>query len=323
LISFSTIIITHGREELLWKCLDSLRPECESWQLIIVANGKKLSDSVESFARSLAPVVEIIELQDRQTPGKARNLALEKVLFDWVFFIDDDAYVLENYFKIVAPVLEKSTVDVLGGPDSPARGMSRFSLALALALSSPFCSGMTYSRHRSMGGRIQAASEEILTSCNLWIRTALIQGRPFPEDFKRAEETYVLLNLQQQGAHLFYHPALRVGHHRRQFFREIISPTFQAGRYRAKLIKEKRGSSLFYLLPAVFVGLHLMIFLDLNVFIMMMRLYLGVIVLMSLNLSLGHRRGSLVIEIALLHYVIVFLYGCGTIFQWARWYRDE
>jgi GT2 family glycosyltransferase len=57
-VSFSVLIITHGREELLLKCLDSLRPSVEKWQLIIVANGLPLSNEVIQKAHSLTSEVD-------------------------------------------------------------------------------------------------------------------------------------------------------------------------------------------------------------------------------------------------------------------------
>jgi hypothetical protein len=49
-VSFSVIIVTHGREELLSKCLDSLRPGVDDWQLVLVANGKELSEKIPAIS---------------------------------------------------------------------------------------------------------------------------------------------------------------------------------------------------------------------------------------------------------------------------------
>lgn len=315
MISFSVIIITHGREELLLKCLDSLRPPVSDWQLILVANGLSLSELVTQKARSLTQDAEIIELGQKETPGKARNLAIQQVRHEWVFLIDDDAYLYPKYFETLAPHLQNEKIDVLGGPDAPAKGMDSFSEALAITLASPFCTGMTYSRHTARGSQLTPATEETLTSCNLWIRSRCLKEIHFPEDYLRTEETSLLLDLERSGAKLYYHPRLVVGHHRRKDFKSLLHPTFYAGYYRSKVMRDKgKGSGVFWL-PAIFVILHLSLVYNLDVFWFLARIYLSIIVLMSMNLANRYRRMNLFLHISLLHYFIVFFYGAGFLAQ--------
>jgi glycosyltransferase involved in cell wall biosynthesis len=314
-ISFSVLIITHGREELLLKCLDSLRPSFSEWQLILVANGLGLSEQVLQKAHSLTQDVEIIELGQKATPGKARNLALQSVHHEWVFLIDDDAYVYPNYFETVMPHLQNEKIDVLGGHDAPAKGMDSFSEALAITLASPFCTGTTYSRHTSRGTQLMPATEQTLTSCNLWIRTRCLKDIHFPEDYFRTEETSLLLDLERSGAKLYYHPRLIVGHHRRKDFKSLMHPTFYAGYYRARVMRDKAiGSGVFWL-PAIFVLLHLSLIYNVEVFWFLARIYLSIIVLMSMNLASRYRRMGLFVHISALHYFIVFIYGAGFLAQ--------
>lgn len=312
MVSFSVLIITHGREELLLKCLDSLRPPSRDWQLILVANGSPLSQEVENKARSLTESVEILNLAQKENPGRSRNLGVELVEHEWVFLIDDDAYLLPNYFETALPILEQGRIDVLGGPDTPAKGMNSFSVALAIALASPFCTGRTFGRHQSKGKKLIPATEESLTSCNLWIRTHLLKENKFPEDYLRTEETALLLDLEEQGAHMFYHPLLKVAHHRRKTLRSLIHPSFYAGFFRSKVMREKKvkGGEFFWL-PAFFVLLHSLLFLSPVVFWYLARMYLAIVVMMSINLSSRRQRIGLFIHVALLHYLIVVLYGLG------------
>lgn len=314
MVSFSVLIITHGREELLLKCLDSLRPPLEKWQLVIVANGLDISDKVLSLARELCPEVEVLQLESKLTPGMARNEGIKLIKYEWTYLIDDDAYVYPQYFEKALPLLEQSRIDVLGGPDTAAKGMDHFSEALALALSSPFCTGKTFGRHRRKGRELIEANEEILTSCNLWIRSQLLHEVKFPEDYLRTEETALLIDLGKKGAHMYYHPELVVGHHRRKNFKSLFWPTFFAGYYRSKVLRDKKvkGALLFWA-PALFVFLHFIVFIDLQTFWFLTRTYVGLIVLMSLNLASRRHKVGLFPYTALLHYFIVFVYGLGFI----------
>lgn len=323
MVSFSVLIITHGREELLLKCLDSLRPQGATWQLVIVANGIPVSDGVVTKAKALTSEVDILSLAERERPGKSRNLGIELVRHEWTFLIDDDAYAYPRYFETALPLLQQEGIDVLGGPDAPAKGMDYFSQALALTLTSPFCTGPTFGRHQRKGTQLVPATEEMLTSCNLWIRTSLLRAHPFPEDYKRTEETALLLDLQKLGAHLFYHPALQVGHHRRKTLKSLWHPTFYAGFYRSKVLKEKSpGKEWIFWMPSLFVLLHLTLFFSLPLFLILARIYLTLVVMMGLNLGARYRRLSLFPAIAFLHHFIVFVYGLGFLSHRMGWHGN-
>jgi GT2 family glycosyltransferase len=315
-VSFSIIIVTHGREELLTKCLDSLPMNLENWQLIVVANGKELSLDSISKAQNLTPHFTLLQTDEILNPGKARNLAIEVVQGEWIYFLDDDAYVLPGYWQMVQELLKDLKIDVLGGPDTPAKGMNALSHSLALALSSPFCTGSTFSRHKSTGNKLQLCDEEKLTSCNLWVRKSALGDVKFPEDYIRAEETLFLQKLKNLGRGLYYHPKLKVAHYRRSKLKDLWRPTFYAGFCRSKLMKEKlkKGNEAFYL-PSFFVLLHLLFFIEPDSFWYLVRMYVSIIVFVSMSLAMRARNFWLFPLIALLHYFIVFLYGVGFIAQ--------
>lgn len=294
------------------KCLDSLKPRVENWQLIIVENGKELSPEIKAKAESLTNQFTLLSSDIQLTPGKARNIAMESVQGEWIFFLDDDAFLLPNYWDVIGPLLQDPKIEVVGGPDAPAGGMNALSLSLALTLSSPFCTGATFGRHKSFGTKLQYADEERLSSCNLWVRKSALEGIIFPEDYIRAEETVFLQKLSKSGKGMFYHPKLKVAHFRRSKLSKLFRPTFYAGYYRSKLMKEKlrRGNEAFWL-PAFFVLLHLTIILDPAIFWYLVRIYLGIIVLVSLSLAMRARRIYLFPLITFLHWFVVFMYGVG------------
>ncbi len=311
-VSFSIIIVTHDREKLLSKCLDSIRPVHTNWQLVLVANGKELSQEILDKISSISTNVTILKTESQLTPGKARNLAIESCQNDWIYFLDDDAYILPGYWDTLAPLLEETKIDILGGPDNPASGMNFIGESLAIALSSPLCSGTTFSRHKSFGKKLIVANEENLTSCNLWIKRSALGGQKFPEDFLRAEETVLLQDLHSNGKKMFYHPKLMVGHHRRDKLRQIARPSFLAGLYRSKAMNmgAKTSNSIFWL-PSVFVLLHSIYFLDPFIFWYFARMYVGLILFMSLAITSRERKWVLFPAVAFFHYFIVFLYGVG------------
>ena len=316
MVSFSVIIVTHGREELLSKCLDSLRPGVDDWQLVLVANGKELSEKILEKISLISNNVVILKNDTQLSPGKARNLAIESCSHEWLFFLDDDAYVLPTYWEFLFPLLEEPKIDILGGPDRAPVDMNYVGQGLALALSSPFCSGSTYIRHKPFGKKLIEADEEKLTSCNLWMRKSLFNSLKFPENFKRAEETVLLQSLKLDGKKMFYHPKLMVAHHRRERITEIIKPSFFAGIYRSKSMNmNKQISNSLFWLPAIFVLLHGIFFIDTFIFWYLARMYLGVILFMSLAITSKEKKINLLPAVMFFHYMIVFLYGLGFLYE--------
>lgn len=288
---FTILIISHGKEELLSKCLDSL-PKRDDVQVIIKV------------------------IDENTGPGLARNQALNEALGQWVLFLNEDSYVSAHYWENVLPLLADPKIDVLGGPILPAAGIGPISRSLSLALASPFCSGVTFARYQGLGKKLVSADEEKLSIGNLWVRRSLLNENKFQEDYLRGEEILLLQQLKGEGAGVYYHPKLSIYH-----FHEMRPlDFFWEGFYRSRIMNRKLGTGQeVYWLPAFFVLLHLLVFVDLNLFLTLAKLYAGIIVFVGLGLSMRSRRPWLFPLVALMHYLVVFFYGVGLILEKAKY----
>lgn len=317
MVSFSVVIVTHGHEDVLTKCLNSLNPAGVEWQLILFANGKDLSEDILNKASSLTPHFTHLQTDIKHTPGKARNLALESAEGEWIFLLDESSFVLSGYWELIQSLIFDPKIDVLGGPEVPAVGLNSLSLSYSMALSSPFCSGSTFVRHKSSGKKLQHADEGKLTIHNLWLRKSAVEGVTFPEDYPAAEEILYLQKIEKLGKGIFYHPKLRVAHLRQTTLSEIRRTSFSSGFYRAKSMKAKIVKVKdFFWVPPFFVLLHFTLFLEPVVFWYLVRMYAGIILFVSMGLALKVKRFYLFPLIAFLHYFILFTYGLG--FMWQR-----
>ena len=316
MVSFSLILLSEGREELLLKCLESISLLTPNWQLVIVSNGHALGEKVLAKAKALTHETDFVQLPHVETPGKAKNVGLQHVKYDWTFFLDEDCYVLTRYFEIILPFLSLEKIDVLGGPEIAAKGVNQFSQALAITFASPFCSGPSFARYTSKGRHLISCGEESLSSSNLWARTHLLKEVSFSEDDQISEGTALIVDLEQRGAHLYYHPGLLVGRYQTENLQSVLRSVFKRGHYRSRTIKEKsiHGRALFWL-PPLFVVLHLLVYLSPILFWSLFRFYFGIIVMMSLNLGARRKKLGLFPLISMLHYLIVLAYGLGFLSQ--------
>ena len=312
MVSFSVVIISHGQEEQLQKCLGSLRPACENWQIILVGNGSPIGQANVDFARALTPDVEVVTHAEKQTMGKARNAGIALVKHEWIYFVDESAYLSPKYFEHVVPFLNQERIEILGGPEVFAKAMNGFSQAFAITLGSPFCSGKSFSRHQPKGRSLIPATEEMLTSANLWIRTHLVREVVFAEEYRHKEDTAFLVDLANHGAKMFYYPSLIVARFKEVTLKDVWRDTFDSGFYRSAFMKEKTNAGSFsFWLPALFVLSHLLVFVAPHAAWLFARIYLGLVVMMSLNLAARKQKLPLFLSISFLHYFIVFVYGLG------------
>lgn len=317
MISISLIIITQGRPDHLMKCLSSVLELPKDLELIVISNGEVLEERVRDYIAQNFSHFNIIETPSKLTPGEARNLAIKNTTeSEWLFFLDDDAYLAQGYWEIAQKYLLLKETDVLGGPDMAPPDMSYFSQAVSTVLTSPFCTGLTFSRHYPLGKRIQFATEENLTSAQLWIRRKLFDHLEFPTRYKRGEESLVLAKLSEMGFGMFYHPKLRIYHYRRSHLFAVLKVNFKGGYYRSQMMKEKVDFSWSYFLPSIFVLLHLSAFFDFSSFLDLAKIYLLLITCISLGISQRQRKLHTAPVVFLLHYFIVMTYGLG--FMWGR-----
>ncbi|WP_408096966.1 glycosyltransferase family 2 protein [Peredibacter sp. HCB2-198] len=320
--SLSIIIISQGSDERLLKCLDALQVPEMQWQLILHIHGKPLTAAVRAKAESLTSSVLILENPEHLNSGKAKNIALNEAEGEWVCFLNEDATLARGYWDILRPLLSESKIEVLGGIDVMASGMSALSRAQGIALSSPFCAGTTFVRHQASGSKLQEGNEEKISQTHIWVRRSVIGNTRFPENYKRGDEVLFLQELKKKGVGMYYQPRLKVYLFRAQRFSEIFRSTFYAGYYRSKIMREKLTPSAgVFWLPAVFVLLHAMILLDLHTFISLARLYLAIVTFVSLALASRAKSTWLFPIVAILHYFIVLIFGVGFLTE--RLFKDK
>lgn len=316
MIKVSVLIVTYKREALLLNCLNSLS-ELEKFfdlELILFVNGQSLNSEAYTEIKAKFKNLTVLE-EKRVTPGVARNMAMNKATGDWIFFIDDDASLPEGYGASVSKIFSEHTDwESFGGPDAVTKNSDTFQQSLAIALSSPFCTGPTYRRHTPKDKDIYLGSEKDLTSCHLWVKREVITNNKiiFAEEFHRGEETTFLQDLAKGGVSLWVVPRLWVFHERRKTFFELLRPLFFGGYYRSAI---SPGLFQVFALPSVMVLGHGLIFFNPLLFILLFEIYFCLIAIISFGLCLKAKKIKCTPYVIVLHYVMVTLYGIGYLYQ--------
>jgi GT2 family glycosyltransferase len=257
------------------------------------------------------------------TPGEARNRLLKDEKADWIYFIDDDAFVDPGIFdRFQKALLKNPEASVMGGPNLTPAGSSSFQKNLGAALSSRFATFKTVDRYLAFG-EARFCGEEALILCNLFVRHSVLPENPFPTDLICGEENHLLRRLTEQGVTLIHSPDLSVSHERRGTLSKLITQVTHYGISRGQsMVHERRARHWAYALPSVCVitGLILLARWALGfglspALVILTSFY----ILLSLAAAIRARSpGTSVLFIACLFFFIHVSYGVGVILGIAR-----
>ena len=270
------LIVSSGRPQLLARCLESIWREFHSISLLqihILINGKDTvsENLVQEF--TLGRQIENLHLkktENRLPPGEARNLLLKNISLGWVGFIDDDAFLPENY--VVNFLRVRATepwAQIIGGPNLNAASENAFAEACSHALASPWGSGPFWRRY-AKGKPREVHNDLDFILCHLWLY--LEQPVTFQNAILAGEENLLIWQLLSEKKRALYTSDLYVHHERRTTWASFCAQLLKYGRGRAEIFKKTHRSSWILLAPLAAIMLTLVwplffyIYLSLNFF---------------------------------------------------------
>ncbi|HOR02185.1 MAG TPA: hypothetical protein PKZ92_02910 [Candidatus Woesebacteria bacterium] len=269
---------------------------------------------------------EILVIDDRLSgtanPSQKRNLGAAKARGQYLVFFDDDSFPTANYFKNATKLVKKySNYAAFCGPCLTPKQDDLYQQA----------SGLVWSSYLGSGGagvyrnRISSARfVDDYPSVNLIVKkTDFNRAGKFDTNYWPGEDTVLCLNLTKKlHQKIYYHPSLRVYHHRR---RVLIPHLQQITRYaiqRGYFVKKFPQTSLKlgYFLPSLFFIYCLfliVIFFTLHqqIFYLPLYLYLSILLITSIKFIIDKHHlqtvllATITIPITHLYYGILFLHG--------------
>lgn len=213
-----------------------------------------------------APILEAIKKLDYdkskfhvvvvkgKNPSTNRNKGVEKSKGEYVIFLDDDAFIEENYLKKVDEFLNKNKeIDVIGGPQLTPKDDGFFGRVSGYALGSKFGAWKLTNRYTSNKENLNA-DETSLTSANLICRKEVFEKVKFDESLFPGEDPKFILDVKKQNFKVAYSPSFVLYHKRRPTMNSLAKQIFNYGKARPK--KETFKETLkapFFFIPSLFV----------------------------------------------------------------------
>lgn len=254
--SITVIIVTYDRLFLLEKAVNSLLPALANSSCRIdvklVINGP----DVQTKKAAEKWLFHIVELEARVSPAAARNVGLENVESSWVFFMDDDVTLPENYFKqFEILVAEHPDIDVWGGPNLTPPGKRVFDGGWYTE--NVLITGPIAYRYKMAGRRFSSGHQFNLMLCNLFMKAHCLKSRGFLSFFKTAEENELLYYITSQGWKMASSDSLFVWHERRSNPVHFLIQIFYYGYGRGQLLFHSswKLQKIFILPPVLFATL--------------------------------------------------------------------
>lgn len=120
MLTWSLVVCTLNRREILLKCLEAtLKQSRQPQQMIIVDASDDWQESKNSIVNSLGATLlepEFIYMgSEIKSSTYQRNVGLKKCRSDVVFFIDDDAFMYADYAEKVMQIYEMDEKGLIGG----------------------------------------------------------------------------------------------------------------------------------------------------------------------------------------------------------------
>ncbi|MCB0350767.1 MAG: glycosyltransferase [Bdellovibrionales bacterium] len=259
-MEIDVLIVTHNRLEQLKRCLAGISSAGQNQlftiNIHVLINGVDIQTT--QYLNS-QPHVHFYQEPHTQKPGLARNILISHSHAEWIFFIDDDAYPQHNIFTELKTLISEHPAGILfGGPNVTPPHAPLFQKVSGIILGSLWGAMHTRSRYAPIG-KTRAAKEAYLSSCNLFVNRKVFEITEYPEHYRTAEESYLILNILKSWPNdSWYSPELIVYHDRRQNLSAFIKQIYRYARGRGQLVFDGKTRAPIYFVPTLFLVLILL-----------------------------------------------------------------
>ena len=285
--------------------------------VFVVVNGENLqinnflTATVKNYSK-----IDFIVLKEQINKSDARNIGIENIKSDYIYFLDDDTFIDKDNIKIITEKLAKYPfIGVMGGPNLTPPLSSRFQKVTGSLLSTFFMSYKMSARYYQKGiDRLTDDTELIL--CNLVIKKDLFikYNLKFNKLLHYNEENLLLEHLKKHNVEMLYTPELTVFHHRRTTLKSFLKQIYNSGKGRGIMsIMMPSSIKIFFLFPTLFI-LYLICTCFGKMTFVLLNIYLLLILFNTLIIYFANKLKLLDIAIIFITTILSHLtYGYGFI----------
>lgn len=255
-ISITSLIISSNNR------IDYLRENIASLikfktDIFVVVNGenKQITDFLTATAKNYS-CINFIILKEQINKSDARNMGIEQINSEYIYFLDDDTFIDRNNIGIITQKLTKYPfIGVIGGPNLTPSLSLRFQKLTGFLLSS-FCISYKMNARYFQKGKDRLTDDTELILCNLVIKKDLFikYNLKFNKLLHYNEENLLLEQLKEHNVEMLYTPDLFVYHHRRKTLKNFLQQIYDSGKGRGLMsVMQPSSIKVFFLFPTLFI----------------------------------------------------------------------
>ena len=312
----SIIITSYQYSKIFEKCImEYLKLDKKKFEIILITESKdkKFFDLVNYLKDYID--IKIIQTLEKK-PGVKRHLASIKSKYEYLYFIDDDAFPSNESFKLAIKILTQDKIDVFGGPSRLPIDSTFFEKAVHLSNSLIILSGNYLLFNKSND---QIVNE--LPSVNFFIKKETYnKTKGFNNGYWPGEDTYLCNEILIKNYNIHYFGKLYVYHYSRSNIKKFIRQIFNYSKTRGHFFKLglKNSKNIKFFLPSIFCLYLIIISLNqLNNFsskYICLPLVLYFIILIFNFIKLNNFSVLLRISGLILNFITHVVYGIGFIY---------
>jgi succinoglycan biosynthesis protein ExoA len=247
-------------------------------------------------------------------PARQRNEAVKKASGEWIYLIDNDSVINENFFISFEDALKKfPKAIVVGGPSVLLESEDLWQKAIQAVFSSDVGIGPIKSRYLSIGNTRKTNEKELIL-CNLFIKKEIfILMNGFNEELFPNEENEFLRRIIGYGD-LIYSPDLTVSRKHRENISDFFFQMYSYGKGRTRhFLFSKNYNDYIYFFPLLMGLISLMLIKKPKYFLAMLVLYLIIIMPTSLIKFLNNQKLKYLALVVLAYVVCHTGYALGLL----------
>jgi len=227
----------------------TLRLDYDDFEIIILPNDPVDVAKLPEYLRH--PKVRIIA-SGRVSPAIKRDIGARASSYDYLAFLDDDAYPRSDWLRVAEATFTSHQVEALGGPGVTPTDSSLGEQASGLFYESLIGGGGLTYRYRS--GASSFFVDDYPT-VNLVVKKAAFNAvGGFDNNYWPGEDTKFCLDLVNAGFKILYVPNLVVWHHRRQLLFPHLKQVGGYGKHRGYFVRifPQTSRRITYFVPSIF-----------------------------------------------------------------------
>lgn len=222
-IDIDIAIITHNRDEQLFRCVTHICCNSQLPQSIIIIHSqppRKCTQKaqISNLCRRVGVSLTYVHVPHKGI-SYSRNIALKHINSPIFGFIDDDEYSSNNWIKFAAEYFKSNeSIHVLSGPKTPTNPEN-------------YSSKIWYEIYKSSLNDVTTTN--FVTSSNTFYKTSFIKKNNivFDNDFSESSEDCVFsFKLSSSGAKMIFHKNLVVYHDFRTHIIDLFHQWFGYGK---------------------------------------------------------------------------------------------